>query len=137
VLTVTPGCRQTVEKQVEPSTPRTEEEAESPPAETPEDIPEIHLDREAVGKIGSFEQLSPRLFIELTILYRRETERWLTTAQTLDPGLREQYLERANRVFFSTFGITEEEYLRFGERNQEELNRYLEEHPELMKDVMG
>lgn len=66
-------------------------------------MPAVTIDREAVGEIGSFDRLTPALFIELTIIYRKEMKEWL----------------------------------RYGERNQEELNRYLEEHPELLEDAMG
>lgn len=134
-LALLPACRQTGEKKVEPSPrPRKEEKQESP---HPDAMPAVTIDREAVGEIGSFDRLTPALFIELTIIYRKEMKEWLQTARTLDPGMQQRYLEKANRVFFNTFGITEKEYLRYGERNQEELNRYLEEHPELLEDAMG
>jgi hypothetical protein len=129
------GCRQTGEKKAAPAPPAQQHNA--PEQDVPERMPAISMDGAAVGKIGSFEQLTPEIFVELTILYRKEMKEWLKTARTLKPSMRERYLEKANQTFFSAFGITEEEYVRFGENNTDELNRYLEEHPELLIDAMG
>jgi hypothetical protein len=84
---------------------------------------------EDIGKIHEF---NPEVFVKLTILYRRESKKWFEEAQSLPPDAQSKYLEEANSNFFSTFGITEKEYTDYSQNNIEELNDYMEKHPELL-----
>jgi hypothetical protein len=80
--------------------------------------------------------LTPDAFIRITILYRRENRMWLEQSQSLSSQEQERYLEEMNAAFFSKFGFTEEEFLAYGENNTSELDAYIQEHPELMAEMM-
>jgi hypothetical protein len=135
LLGITAGCRQAVNREVKTSEPdgvktRKEEKVRQ------EDPPSVALDEKAIRELGSDEEMNVERFVQMTILYRKEMKKWLETARKLEPGMQEPYIEKANRTFFSRLGTTEDEYLSFAERNQEELNRYMEEHPEILRDAM-
>lgn len=128
------GCKQTAQ-QSKPREPSRKVQREKSP-EASASIPRVTIDQRGVEEIGSFDRLTPEIFVKITILYRKEMKQWLRTARSLNPGKQQLFFEEANRTFFRTLGITEEEYLRYSERNQEKLNRYLEEHPELLREAM-
>jgi hypothetical protein len=87
------------------------------------------------GKITS-DELTPELFVEITIRHQKETKRWLETSRDFPAEEQEAYLERMNREFFEKLGMTEEEYVEYSESHIEELNAYIEAHPELMAQLM-
>ena len=82
------------------------------------------------------DSLTPELFVEITIRHRKETMRWLEESQALPSREQESYLERMNREFFEKLGLTEEEYVEYSEKHIEELNAYIEEHPEIMAQLI-
>ena len=84
-------------------------------------------------EIGLIEGFTPEVFVKLTILYRRETKRWLSESKKLSPEKQQAYYEEANKSFFESFGTTEEEYVQYSQTHMDELNSFMSEHPELMK----
>ncbi len=94
------------------------------------------LTAEEQRDIGVVDELTPEAFIRTTILYRRENRMWLEQSQSLSSKEQERYLEEMNTAFFSRFGFTEEEFLAYGENNTTELDAYIQEHPELMVEMM-
>jgi hypothetical protein len=86
--------------------------------------------------IGVVDELTPETFIGITILYGKENRMWLEQSQSLSSQEQERYLEEMNRAFFSSFGITEEQFLAYGENNTAELDAYIQDHPELMVEMM-
>ena len=40
-----------------------------------------------------------------------------------------------NKKFFNSFGITEEQYIEYSQKNIDELNKYMEDHPELVSEL--
>jgi hypothetical protein len=111
----------------------------------PEEEPLEEVDVEDTGgvenpgishDIGLIDELTPEVFVKLTILYRRENRRWLEHSQALTPEEQERYLERKNNEFFSRYGLEEEEYVSYSQQNIDELNEYIAEHPELMSQLM-
>ena len=87
-----------------------------------------------IGTIGEF---TPEIFVRLTILYKKESTRWLEEAALLSDAEQHRYFEESNRSFFEYFGITEEDYIRYSTDHIDELNKYLEEHPELTPPLQG
>ena len=88
------------------------------------------------GRKGVEETLSPEDFVKVTIEYRRESKKWLEESRALPPEEQPGYIEESNRVFFESRGLTEEEYTIYSQIHQDELNAYMEEHPELLPLVM-
>jgi hypothetical protein len=91
---------------------------------------------EDIRDIGKVDKLTPEIFVKITILYRKESKNWVEKSMSLPASEQEKFIEDANSRFFSSIGITEEEYLSFSEKNIDELNAYLEEHPELVPLIM-
>ena len=87
--------------------------------------------------IGTIEEFTPEIFVRLTILYKKESTRWLEEAVLLSDAEQYRYFEESNRSFFEYFGITEEEYIHYSTDHIDELNKYLEEHPELTTPLHG
>lgn len=104
-------------------------EEERGAAETPFDI-------DSFDDIGRIEKLTPELFVKVTVLYRKESKVWLDKAKTMPAGEQEKFIEDVNRKFFSYLGLTEEEYTGFSANNIDELNAYMELHPELLPFFM-
>ncbi len=86
--------------------------------------------------VSQFNTLTPELFVEITIQYRKEHKKWLEEAQELPPDERSDFIENANKTFFNRLGITEDEYVAYSQNNIEILNAYIEEHPQLLPKVM-
>ncbi len=91
---------------------------------------------EGIGSIGIVDELNPETFVRITILYRRETRVWLEQSQALALDEQEPYIEEKNAEFFTRFGLTEEEYVSYSQNNIEELDAYMEEHPELVAELI-
>jgi len=87
-------------------------------------------------KAGRKGVLSPEAFVKVTIEYRRESKIWLEESRALPPEEQPGYIEESNRIFFESRGLTEEEYTTYSQIHQDELNAYMEEHPELLPLVM-
>jgi len=86
--------------------------------------------------ISSVDELTPELFIRITILYRRENRKWVEKSQSLSSQEQERYLEEVNNAFFAQFGFSEEEFLAYGENNANDLDTYVQDHPELMREML-
>ena len=86
--------------------------------------------------IGHVDELTPELFVKITIRYRDENREWIEKSQSLSSQEQEQYLDEMNKAFFAELVITEEQYTSYGEHNAEELDRYVRDHPELMQALM-
>ena len=86
--------------------------------------------------IGRVDELTPELFVKITIRYRDENRKWIENSQSLSSQEQEQYLNEMNEAFFAELGITEEQYTSYGEHNAEELDRYVRDRPELMQALM-
>jgi hypothetical protein len=82
------------------------------------------------------DKLNPELFVEITIRYQKETKRWLEESQALPEKKQEAYLENMNNEFFAKLGMTEDEYVAYSQSHIEDLNAYIEKHPELMVELM-
>jgi hypothetical protein len=82
------------------------------------------------------ENLSPEIFIRITIQYKKGHTIWLQEAQNIPPDDREDFIEKKNRAFFERLGITEDQYISYSQKNINVLNAYIEEHPELLPEVM-
>lgn len=93
-------------------------------------------EKELLKEIGVIKEFNPEIFVKLTILYRRESKKWLEESRSLPPEDQRNYMEGANRSFFTRFGTTEEDYISYSQSHIDELNAYMDEHPELLKDVM-
>jgi len=111
------------------------------PGDYPTDLGEQDKKRapvgtEAAADIGEFEELTPEIFVKITILYREENKKWLLKSRSLPPEEQGKYIEDANAAFFQASGITEEEYIHYSQNNMDELNEYMSEHPELLPKVM-
>jgi hypothetical protein len=106
---------------VEVQVPQT---AEEPIRKEFEDL----LDRSKPIKV-----FTPDVFVALTIKHRRETLRWVEESKNLPEEEQNKYLEKANRAFFESYGTNEDAFTRYPQSNMDELNSYINEHPELMK----
>jgi len=82
------------------------------------------------------EELTLELFVKITIMYNKQNRRWIEESQSLPPKKQEQYLESMNNEFFSVLGLTEEEYVAYSQAHIEELDAYIEKHPELRSQLM-
>lgn len=111
----------------------------SPPAQEKNKTP-LKKEKDAEEEqydIGTIEEFTPEIFVRITILYKKESTRWLEEAALLSDAEQHRYIEESNRSFFEYFGITEEDYLRYSTDHIDELNKYLEEHPELTTPLQG
>jgi hypothetical protein len=82
--------------------------------------------------IGIIKELSPELFVKITILYKSKSEKWLEESASLEPEAQKRYFDEASASFFDRYGITEEEYINYGKEHAADLDKYLEEHPEVL-----
>jgi hypothetical protein len=87
--------------------------------------------------IGIIEEFSPEIYVKITILYKNESKKWLEEFASLDPDKQKKYFEDASTAFFERFGITEEEYINYGKEHTEELDQYMNEHPELLSTLQS
>ena len=78
---------------------------------------------------------TPEIFVALTIKHRKETLRWVEEVKTLPGDEQKKYLENANKAFFDSYGTSEDAFIQYPQRHMDELNAYINEHPELMKDL--
>ncbi len=105
-------------------------------SEEDEDFTHLIAPTEDVNDIGVVEELNPEIFVKITILYKRESKKWLKQSQSMSPDEQRRYIESVNRDFFSLFGLTEEEYITYSQKHIDELDAYMRRHPELMSDIM-
>jgi hypothetical protein len=115
---------------------RTEEGRSQRPRKDKREEKDGGLTAQEQRDIAETDELTPETFIRITILYRRENRMWLEQSQSLSSQEQERYLEEMNAAFFSRFRFTEEEFLAYGENNTSELDAYIQEHPELMVEIM-
>ena len=87
--------------------------------------------------IGIIEEFSPEIYVKFTILYQNESKKWLEESASLDPQKQKQHFDDANMAFFKRFGITEEEYIDYGKEHTDELDKYMNEHPELLSTLQS
>ena len=90
-----------------------------------------------LGYIGGEEELTTELFIQITIHYRMENKKWIEASQTMSPEEQERYLNEMNEQFFAELGVTEEQYISYGEKHANELDAYVQEHPELLQKLLA
>jgi hypothetical protein len=90
------------------------------------------LEKIEKGDIGIINELSPELFVTITILYKSKSKKWLEESASLEPEAQKRYLDEASATFFDSYGITEEEYINYGKEHAADLDRYLEEHPDIL-----
>jgi hypothetical protein len=91
---------------------------------------------EEIVHISNVSELTPELFVRITIQYQRENRKWIETSQRMESKEQEVYLNRMNEDFFARIGITEQQYLAYGEQNADALDAYVQEHPELMRELL-
>ena len=130
---VTNGCtkgkkpreaqEETPTAQVEVQTPGT---AEEPIRKELEDL---------LARSKPIKTFTPELFVALTIKHRKATLRWVEESKKMSEGDQKKYLENANRAFFESFGTNEEAFIQYPQTHIDELNAYIHEHPELMKEL--
>jgi hypothetical protein len=95
---------------------------------------DIQLDESV--HISHVDDMTPELFIRITIQYQRENRVWIETSRTMASEEQREYLDRMSDEFFSRTGITEQQYLAYGEQHADELDAYVQEHPELMRALL-
>ncbi len=105
-----------------------------------EDLQKVKTEEEydldfSAEDIGAIKEFTPEIFVKLTILYKNESKKWLKEAQSLSPEKQTEYIEEANRSFFEQFGIKEEDYIDYSQKNIDELNAYMSEHPEFISQL--
>ncbi len=88
-----------------------------------------------VNEVGTIQEFTPETFVTITILYRKMTRTWLDEAKALSPEEQKNYLDEENLSFFNAFEITEEQFIKYSQENIDELNNYMEEHPELISEL--
>ena len=88
-----------------------------------------------VNDVGKIQKFTPETFVTITILYRKMTRKWLDEAMALPAEEQKNYLDEENVSFFNAFGITEEQFIKYSQANIDELNKYMEEHPELISEL--
>ncbi|MBN2322691.1 MAG: hypothetical protein JXQ30_03070 [Spirochaetes bacterium] len=129
------ACSRQKERE-EPSTisSKSAEQKKTPPSSR-EEAAESERKRtdEFIDEIGIIEAYTPELFVHLTILYKKETARWVAESSALSDAEQQNYIDEENKRFFERFGTTEEEYIRYSTEHWEELDRYIEEHPEFVQ----
>jgi hypothetical protein len=86
-------------------------------------------------EIGTIQEFTPESFVKVTILYKKMTRVWLEETMTLPSEEQKEYLDLENQKFFDAFGITEEQFIEYSQENIEELNKYMEDHPELISEL--
>jgi hypothetical protein len=96
---------------------------------------EKRLSEELYDEIGAIEEFTPELFVRITVLYRSESARWIAESSSLPDAEQQRYIDEENIRFFGRFGTTEDEYIRYSTEHWEELDSYIEAHPELMSDL--
>jgi hypothetical protein len=111
--------------------PKEEEGVEEKEKSTNTQKTESGLDFNAED-IGKIEKFTPEIFVKVTIIYQRESREWIQQSISLLLETQNEYIEKANRLFFEQFGTTEEEYLRYSQENIDELDRFLKNHPEFL-----
>ncbi|HUT65179.1 MAG TPA: hypothetical protein VMZ05_03410 [Spirochaetota bacterium] len=131
IMLVMGACSRDKGRAVSPQVTPEEIEEKKIPLKKEKDTEEEQYD---IGTIGEF---TPEIFVRLTILYKKESTRWLEEAALLSDAEQHRYFEESNRSFFEYFGITEEDYIRYSTDHIDELNKYLEEHPELTPPLQG
>ena len=114
-----------------------QEEAESPGVEV--QVPETAEEpirkefEDLLDRSKPIKEFTPDVFVALTIKHRKETLRWVEESKNLPEEEQNKYLETANRAFFESYGTNEDAFTRYPQRYMDELNSYINEHPELMK----
>ena len=131
IMLVMGACSRDKGRAVSPQVTPEEIEEKKTPLKKEKDTEEEPYD------IGTIEEFTPEIFVRLTILYKKESTRWLEEAALLSDAEQYRYFEESNRSFFEYFGITEEDYIRYSTNHIDELNKYLEEHPELTPPLQG
>jgi uncharacterized protein YfbU (UPF0304 family) len=86
-------------------------------------------------ELGTIREFNPESFVKITILYKKMTRIWLEETITLPSDEQKKHLDLENQKFFSSFGTTEEKYIEYSRQNIDELNKYMEEHPELISEM--
>jgi len=131
-----PACSRNREEKEQKPPVFKQERREKEPAETGKKEPREEIGGGNFEGIGPIDTLTPELFVQITIQYRKAHKKWLEEAQELPPNNRSAFIEKANRTFFERIGITEGEYIAYSQNNIDALNAYIEEHPQLLPDVM-
>jgi hypothetical protein len=90
---------------------------------------------ELLERSKPIKSFTPELFVALTIKHRKETLRWLEDSKKMSEDDQKKYLENANRAFFEAFGTSEEAFIQYPQRHIDDLNDYINDHPELMKEL--
>jgi len=80
-------------------------------------------------------ELTPELFVALTIKHLRESKRWVEESKSLTADEQKEYIDKANKSFFGAYGTTEDAFVKYSQNHIDELNSYMSDHPELMKDL--
>ena len=88
-----------------------------------------------VNEVGTIKEFTPETFVIITILNRKMTNKWLDEAMALSPEEQKHYLDKKNLHFFNAFGITEAQFIKYSQKNINELNNYMEENPELIYEM--
>ncbi len=96
---------------------------------------EERLSEELYNEIGVIEEFTPELFVRITVLYRSESARWIAESSTLSDAEQQRYIDEENKRFFGRLGTTEDEYIRYSTEHWEELDSFIEAHPEFMSDL--
>ena len=120
------------EKEVrkESASPRVE-----PAAPSPSDLPMRKDLEDLLDRSKPIKAFTPELFVALTIKHRKETVKWVKESKKMSEEDQKKYLENKNKAFFDSYGTTEEAFIQYPQRHMDELNDYIEAHPDLMKEL--
>ncbi len=137
IISTTLSCSRDREKEkTEQKLPAERETEEDHPFDSSRD--EQYYENEfekIVSEVGTIKDFTPETFVTITILYRKMTRKWLDETMALPPEKQKNYLDEENLSFFNTFGITEEQFIKYSQENIDELNKYMKEHPELIPEL--
>jgi len=84
---------------------------------------------------------SPKKFVELWILYNIEQKKWfeeiandqnIATNEDKEAAIAD-ILEEKKKQFYSSFGITERDFVNYSMNNMKKIQAFLEENPEYKK----
>lgn len=112
------------------------------PAGTPdifEDIsePEVYNDEINFSHLRSIvdkaDKLSPEVFFAITALHRNYIEETERAVDSGTSGNFEKLFEEKRIEFFKTIKFDYDQYMNYYENNQEEMNEYIMQKPELLK----
>lgn len=79
------------------------------------------------------DKLTPEVFFAITILHRQYIEELEAGVVDTPNAAQTAIFEQKKNEFFNNLKISYEEYMGYYEKNSAEMNRYIQNHPEIME----